>query len=367
MHDLDEMMAQAEAGEMEEGEPQDFQSQKALIDAAMAALEAQIAAEGQEFQDAIEAARASIKASIRDALKAGIADAKDMESLSSAWGLDPGSLHRLPANERIEMAKKLNTEKFRRIAQLIGPMHRMAMAEQQRKTVHSRDEVYDVSKGNDVARLLPMELLKLDDPIQELEFFRKFMENDLLQYELRGTERLAKGGIVFCEDGSGSMGGDREIWAKAVGLSLMQIAKVQNRSFYGIHFGGPGMTQQFDFRDPKKITVDDVIEFAELFFGGGTDFMTPLSQALDIMREEHAEKGCVKGDIVFATDGMCGVKDTWLEEFKAEQARLGFRVYGIVIGGSPESEPLYTIADKRVFTIQNLINGDDIREIFRAV
>lgn len=54
-----------------------------------------------------------------------------------------------------------------------------------------------------------------------------------------------------------------QIWAKAVGLTLLQIAKAQKRPFYGIHFGGPRTIKCFDFRDPKNATVEKVIEFAE--------------------------------------------------------------------------------------------------------
>lgn len=367
-HDLEQMMQQAtEAGEPEEGQAQNFQEQQALIQQAMEQLQQQIDAGVSDLAEQLGMQSGMVQAMMKAALKGAIKDAEEMEASAQAWGLEPGVLQRMDAKERIEMAKRLNTDKFKRIAQIFGPMHRMAFAEQQRKTIHSRDEVFNIEIGNDLGRILPMELMKITHPILKKEFYRKFYEGELLQYELRGSEKLAKGGIVFCEDGSGSMHGEPEIWAKAVGLSLLQIAKAQNRSFYGIHFGSPGQIQQFDFRDPKKITLEGVIDFAEIFFNGGTDFMTPLSRALDLMREEHSAKGAVKGDIVFCTDGMCGVNETWLEEFKDEQQRIGFRVYGVIIGGHPDSEPLKTICDGRVLTVQNLLRGDDIREIFRSV
>lgn len=365
--DLDQMIQEALSEDGDESEAEDFQKQQAKIQAAMQQLQQQIDQNVEDLKQRLENAAPFIKQQMKDAIKKAADQAEDMEAMTQTWGLDPGAFHRLPARERIELAQRMNNEKFRRIARLFGPMSRMAFAEQKRKTQHSRDEVYDIELGGDLANVLPTELLAMEDETLEYDFFRRYVENGLLQYKLQGTERVAKGGIIFNEDGSGSMGGDREVWAKAVGLCLFHIARQQNRSFYGIHFGGPGMIQEFDFRDPKNVPLEQIIDFAELFFAGGTDFMTPLSRSLDLLLEEYKHQGCVKGDIVFCTDGMCGVDDGWLKSFKDEQARLGFRVWGIVIGGSPESEPLRTICDDRVFTIKDLVNGDEIRDIFREV
>lgn len=365
--DLDDMIQDALEGDGGEAAAQDFQQQQERIREAMEQLQQQIDQNVQELQQRLENASPFIKDTIKNALKEAGEQAEDMEAMTMTWGLDPGAFYKLPPRERIEMAQRMNNEKFRRIARLFGPMSRMAFAEQQRKTQHSRDEIYDVELGADIANVLPTEFLYLDDDALEMDFLRRYVERGLLQYKLRGTEKVAKGGIIFNEDGSGSMGGDKEVWAKAVGLCLLHIAKQQNRSFYGIHFGGSGMIQEFDFRDSKNVSLDDVISFAELFFNGGTDFVTPLSRSLDLLVEEYNAQGCVKGDIVFCTDGMCGVPQEWLEKFKEEQARLGFRVWGIVIGGSPESEPLKTICDGRVFTIKDLISGDEIRDMFREV
>ena len=364
--DLDDMINAAQQEGDGEG-AQDFQQQQARIQEAMERLQQEINQNTNELKERLKNASPMIKDLMKGALDDATEQAEDMEAMTQTWGLDPGAFHRLPPKERLALAQRMNNDKFRRIAQLFGPMSRMAFAEQQRKTQFSRDEVYEVETGSDLANVLPAELLFLDDEILELDFFRRYVEASLLQYKLRGTEKVAKGGIIFNEDGSGSMGGDKEVWAKAVGLCLLHIAKSQNRSFYGIHFGGPGMIQEFDFRDPRSVDLEEVISFAELFFNGGTDFMTPLSRSLDLLLEEYNAQGCVKGDIVFCTDGICGVDAKWLENFKNEQERLGFRVWGIVIGGSTESEPLHTICDGRVFTIKDLMSGGDVRDMFREV
>jgi uncharacterized protein with von Willebrand factor type A (vWA) domain len=280
-------------------------------------------------------------------------------------------------------------DKFKRLAQLIGPMQRLALSEQARRTTYAREEVYDVELGNDVLHLLAQEYALLDDEIAELDFLRRYQERQLMQYKLRGVEKVARGDIFFCEDGSGSMGGDREVWAKAVGLALQQIAYKQQRSFTGVHFGSPNEYVTFEFDKqtggawvegmggsygnkqeyPREWyeRIEAVMFFAELFFNSGTDFVTPLTVCLEKLQAQYAEFGAVKGDIVFVTDGMCGVDDSWMKEFKAEQARLGFRVWGIIIDGMPESQPLNEICDGHVWSIGDLLHGSDVSEIFREI
>lgn len=363
---LEELIDQLENGTPEQqAQAQNYQQNQAQIQQMMDQLKQDMGQGQQQLNQQMQGKQQDIKNAMKAGMKAAADQAENAENTAQAWGLDPGTLQRMPYEKRIELARKLNNDRFKKIAKLFGPMQRMAFAEQQRKTTHAPDEIFDIEQGNDLARVLPIELLATRHPLLKLDFYRRYFEGGLLQYKLKGTEKLAKGGIIFCEDGSGSMSGDREVWAKAVGLTLLQIAKAQKRSFYGIHFGGARQIKCFDFRDPKNATVDQVIEFAECFFGGGTDFTTPLSKALDLMREEHSKNGAVKADIVFCTDGQCGVSDQWLQEFKKEQERMAFRVYGVIIGGGTNSEPLNTICDGRVLTVADLHRGDDIREVFR--
>jgi uncharacterized protein with von Willebrand factor type A (vWA) domain len=162
------------------------------------------------------------------------------------------------------------------------------------------------------------------------------------------------------------MSGDKEMWAKAVGLCLLHIARKQKRPFVAIQFGSRNEIMVHDFRD-GEITPARVIDFAEFFFNGGTDFMAPLDRALSIINEEHQKTGAIKSDIVFATDGQCGVTDGWMKKFKEEQYRLAFNVYGINIGGSRGDQPLHAICDGRVATVKSITSGEDVREIFGVI
>lgn len=368
--DLDDLMDQANSGEgvtSDDGEPVNYQERRDLIERQREQLRQQMQQTAEQLEQSLGDAKSKIRAELQAGLSNAADSAKDLEVTNQMWGIEPGAYLRLPVKERLEMAKRFRNDRFRKIAQLFGPLRRMAFAEQKRRTDRASEEIYSVETGNDLSRILPAEFLNLTDPDLEFEFLRRYVERNLAQYQVKGVDTLSQGGIIWCEDGSGSMSGDREIWAKAVGLTLLHIAQQQKRSFYGIHFGSAGEFATFDFRDPKKIDLEKAVEFAEVFFAGGTDFMTPLSAALDLLREEYDRFGATKADIVFCTDGQCGVDPEWLDEFKDEQNRLGFKVYGIVVGGNKESEPLATICDGRVLTVADLRGGEDVRTLFKRL
>lgn len=359
MRDLDEMF--------EDWTSEDEQRKKDLQDQ-IDDLMQQIQDGTKDLNQALNGQRPHIKAALRKAMGDANESQRAMNELADmTWGLEPGEIMRLPAERRLEMAKKMNNQKFRRIAEIFGSIKRLAMTEQRRRVDYAREEIYDVTLGGDLANVLPSELAKLGDPDREDLFYKDLLEKSLPQYALRGYERVAKGNIVYVHDGSGSMAGEREIFDKAIGLAFLHIARKQKREFYGIQFGNPGNFHIDDFRDIEHIDPEAVLTFAERFLNSGTDFATPLNHAVEILDDEFHRTGRIKGDIVFVTDGQCGVTDTWMTQFKEAQKRLGFKVYGIIIGGEPSAEPMNTICDGRVATVKSLVNGESVRDVFGAI
>ena len=71
---------------------------------------------------------------------------------------------------------------------------------------------------------------------------------------------------------------------------------------------------------------------AETFLGGGTNFQTPMNEALRLMEAEGFENA----DIVFVTDGECELPDQYLEQLRAEQTARRFTVTGVLLDkGTP--------------------------------
>ena len=173
-------------------------------------------------------------------------------------------------------------------------------------------------------------------PVLRKDFYRRFLDQELIQYSLRGVEEKGKGPMIVCLDGSSSMSGDKEIWSKAVALTLLEIARKQRRLFRSICFSSaetPLQVLDMNPRDRYEVETKTIMDLAEYFPGGGTDFQKPLDAALECLGESRFKKG----DIIFITDGECQVDPEWAEQFREEKERLGFSLFSILIDMGPAS------------------------------
>ncbi len=200
------------------------------------------------------------------------------------WGLaGDNTFTSMPYHEKMELLKKLrDSAKLKKIAELAGRFKRIATNRQREKVKKGTDEIYDLSLGRELNRIIPAELMKLRHPSTKKQFYKDFAEGKLLQYELRGKEKKQKGAIVVAIDDSGSMQGDPEIWAKSVAMALLEVAIYQKRSFYCIHFDHTTdikhlHTNEFPKNSPKNI--NEIIDMAEYFSGG--NFLVRTKRLLD--------------------------------------------------------------------------------------
>jgi len=79
----------------------------------------------------------------------------------------------------------------------------------------------------------------------------------------------------------------------------------------------------------------DVLEVAEPFFNGGTDFRRPLMEARQIV---EASRRFERADDVFVTDGLCRVTPEFLAEFEAFKKRTGTRVFAVLVDVGSSAE-----------------------------
>jgi uncharacterized protein with von Willebrand factor type A (vWA) domain len=319
----------------------------------------------QQLEQELEDQAPGIRNQLNQGLGKASEDLKNEQAAAQLFGTDPGELRRMPADKRLEMARALkNRPNLAKLADLVGPMRRLAFTAQRRRVDYAVDEVYEIELGDDLSRILPDELIRLHKPQTRRAFLVDYSEKKLQQFRLRGEEEVGKGDIIYCADSSGSMMGDREVYSKAVGLVLADMAKAQKRGFRGVIFGSASEISIHDFPTPQDFTFEKLLDFAEFSFMGGTDFQAPLTVALEHLQKQHDATGKVNADIVFATDGWCSVSEEFLKHFKAEQERLRFQVFGVVIGSSPDSEPLNTICDGKVIGLQDLASGEPLVSIF---
>jgi uncharacterized protein with von Willebrand factor type A (vWA) domain len=309
-------------------------------------------------QDSGERNRTRLEAQAQHVLQ----DIEQSSQDSESWSLHLGGGERLSAGAQIELGKRLaDNTKLQKLGQLVGRMRTHALALRRKIFERANAELYEVGAGAELSRLLPHELLALRHRILRRDFTRRFLDAQLLQYALQAIDEKGKGPMVVCIDGSSSMAGDKEIWSKAVSLTLLDIAQRQRRLFRSICFAAADMPLQVLDLNPRQRYLADmrkVFELAEYFPGGGTDFQQPLTAALDCLRHARYKRG----DIVFITDGECRVDAHWLNEFMRAKEQLGFSLFSVLIDvGSSSLGALKDFSDK-ITTVSQLTSeaGKDI-------
>ncbi|MSP40317.1 MAG: hypothetical protein EXR70_17655 [Deltaproteobacteria bacterium] len=288
---------------------------------------------------------------------------EDATEEAQTWGNTIGSGEKSPPGQKLELGRRLaGNEKLKKLARMVGRMKLHAQGLRKKVFERSNEELLEIEQGDALHRLLPHEMLSLHHPLLRKDFFRRFLDQELIQYSLRGVEEKGKGPMIVCLDGSSSMSGDKEIWSKAVTLTLLEIARKQRRLFRSICFSSadtPLQVLDMNPRDRYEVETKTVMDLAEYFPGGGTDFQTPLDAALACLRESRFKKG----DIIFITDGECQVDPEWAEKFREEKEKLGFSLFSILIDMGPASLGTLKEFSDRISTIKQL-TGEEVKEIF---
>ncbi|HTW89580.1 MAG TPA: VWA domain-containing protein, partial [Candidatus Binataceae bacterium] len=248
------------------------------------------------------------------------------------------------------------------LARLVGRLKHEARAVKHKLLERGVAEAYDIERGNELGRLIPSELVALHHPGLARDFGRRLIEGELVQYRLRDDQQKGRGPMVVCIDVSSSMQGDKELWAKAVSLTLMDIARRQRRLFRAVLFSsGDESLKVLDLNRERRYQPElkKVLEMAEYFPGGGTDFERPLTQALALI--EH--KKLKRGDIVIITDGESQVSPEFLRHLRERKDELGFSIFAVLVDlGSSELSTLAQFSD-RVTSVKKLTT-DTARDIF---
>ena len=141
------------------------------------------------------------------------------------------------------------------------------------------------------------------------------------QWDQKGRQRLGRGPMIACCDTSGSTQGAKDWTIKAVALGLLEIAWQQKRSFGGIAFSGQGEVDVTEFPRGKR-DIAKLLHFATVWFGGLTDFETPLDRALELQRQSPY----AKADIVLLTDGLATVSEGFMKRFLEEKRARDLRL-----------------------------------------
>lgn len=274
--------------------------------------------------------RAAASKATQDA-KQEIEDTKNAAEALGA-GSDIGGGGGVPTERVVNIWNNIrNNGLFRQIMNAAGRYMRMSVGLQRMKVSHGIDEVVGITKGDDVARMLPTESTTLATPELQVIWAQNYANKSLFQYDVQGTDTVGRGPIVVCIDESGSMCGDEIVNAKAIALALATIARKQKREFAVV---------RFDY-DAELVEDTQSLEWLTSQRGGGTNYDRPLTLALDVIR---GAKTMNKADIVFITDGQCSINDTVREGLAELMDEHKVKLISIFVGcgASPELASLST-------------------------
>jgi uncharacterized protein with von Willebrand factor type A (vWA) domain len=281
-------------------------------------------------QNASQPQEETVRKLVREGAEAASAAVEEYRDAAAGlqqvmFGAGAGSGGKRGVDDRkVGLARKLRADpRLRRIAQLAGRFTRIAQQKRRTRVKHGAEEITDVELGNDIGRLLPVELVKLRHPRLHALALRDLLERKSMQYALTGKEQLGKGPLVLLLDRSGSMEDEKDTWSTAMALALMGLAHAEHRTFAVVAF-----TDQILFEAVVKPGEQLNEEALNLQCNGGTDIDLAVERGLDQI-ERHPGR-LQEADLVLITDGASPADRA--AELKSRASKLGVTVLGIGIG-----------------------------------
>jgi uncharacterized protein with von Willebrand factor type A (vWA) domain len=262
-------------------------------------------------------------------------------------------------SEKKELAKKLrNNRQLRQICKKLGALKQ---AWSQRKRAKQSKASYEAIVGaefsNNVLKAFPTELALASTDAGRKLFALKYSQRTLLtkSYDAKRTD-LDRGPICVYMDSSGSMSGDREIWAKAVALAIIEQAREDNREVQVHLFDNRiGLSQTFK---PSQKCVDAIDFVLSWHLAGGTSFEAVLQHAMKSKINKAA-------DVLMITDGFSNTNQSTRNQFKCFCDSTGTQMTTIVIGDGDASE--CRLFSDNVFAVNNLSMDATADSLVKAI
>jgi uncharacterized protein with von Willebrand factor type A (vWA) domain len=220
------------------------------------------------------------------------------------------------------------------------------------RTTLEAQETRGLTRSGDISRLLPSEaaILARGRAVRQakLLFYARLAEKGLQTYERDGWGEFPtdvnldrreirptadRGPILLCVDTSGSMRGPRETVAKALALECMRAAKAQERGCYVFAFAGPQEVRELELNMDAR-SVNNLLDFLEKTFNGGSDFNAPVQKCLDRLTDAK----WANSDILLVSDGeLRQPGGDVMRKLSGAKDKLALRVHGLIVG-SPEAK-----------------------------
>ncbi len=265
-----------------------------------------------------------IEKKIGKALKSSLDKVNEIKDILEMWGAEDGRPKTIEG--KTELISKLKSNPmFQKLAKELGKLRRLAKSTINRRFTYGRGQRVGIEYGNNLNKVLSSEFALLADEDTEILFYKKYIEKKLKQYKDKEEVFEGRGHVIFMVDESGSTEGDRAVWAKALGVAMMDIAVKDHRNFAFIPFDvRVGNVHHVSYHNYSE---DIVLQIANTFLGGGTDFTEPIRLATQLLDEDRYNNA----DLIFITDGHATIASDVLEKFNEAKRKKECKCVGILL------------------------------------
>ncbi|MGO5096858.1 vWA domain-containing protein [Agathobaculum sp. LCP25S3_E8] len=299
---------------------------------------------------------AEIAQVIFNAVRCSLDAAVLAKCVAQCWGDERQSAPQQAEHNQALLDRVRNNPMLQGITRQLGRMKEMLSDLRKNDYSYGRGEKYTVTRGRDMKNLLSGELALMASPATMPLFLRKYHAKGLLQYAKRERVHKGYGDVIVCLDESGSTEGENAEWGKALALAVQDICAHEGRKFALVHFSGKGQFRT-DLFLPGQYSSQDLLSAAEHFFDGGTDFETPIREALRLITEEAFENA----DILFITDGEDSISNELASELQEAIQGARCAVVGLLLDAdSPGMEFVLEKFCERVYRVSEMYDKDDI-------
>lgn len=280
---------------------------------------------------------------------------KKQQAIVSLSTIDGRKIEHVPLKDQLKLADAIAQNKvLNEIAEMAGRFKKIA--KKKMKTFNNQTmERKAITIGNEVSRLLPLEIANYLFPGSRLEFLRRLSESKTFTYDMQGKERRGRGPIIICMDESSSMHSIKAE-SKAFCFAFLMIAQKQKRDIAIIPFSSDVGEVYYFYKG--QTVVDCIIKFSEQFLGGGTNFEKPLRHSLSIIMKSRF----YNADVLFVTDGSSFLPSTFVEEFNEVKKQLKFECISIVLMNTFNSVGLSVVQkfSNKVIEVNNLFEAEEV-------
>lgn len=319
----------------------------------------------EQVAEVLEAQTEQIEDATRQAARDACSSAEDeveqmeaaIKSYSNGYGDMGAGTGTAPLamtlKEKIGLAEKVGkTNILQQVAELCGRMTRIAMEVQKSKIKHPPTHLVGVERGDNLTKILPIELANLSTPQLYPAFYASYADRQLLQRKMVGYQKQGRGPIIVIIDSSGSMRSwlgktSKEAWSKAVALALLAIARKQKRDFAIIHFSDEeyrtGKPQLKSFVFPQgQARHTDLVATTEFYFGGGTEFEPWMQEALKLVEDSRF----TRADVICVSDGEVVISPELEASWNRRRKAKGTRCWSVYLNDNTYwSQTLARISD----------------------